>query len=121
MSAELNGPVLSVTADFRIDSRVDENGLDADGWRGDAKNQELPVKVLDAQILWSTGHYSYSASFDPETQIDFPLPGMVCISQRAYSGERIFWNFINLERISNAETKEFTKPARQQATESAAD
>jgi len=94
MSDELNGTVLSITADFRIDFRLDENGLSNDGWLNDSTRQGLPVKVLDSQIMWSTGHYAYSASFDPEATIEFPAPGIVSILQRAPGGERIFWTFI---------------------------
>ena len=100
MSKTLDGEVLTITSDFRIDYRKDKDGLNADGWIGEIKDQELPVKVTDIQLMWSTGHHSYSIPYVDNAQVEFINDNIVAILQRAASGERIFWTFIRLDRNS---------------------
>jgi hypothetical protein len=97
MSEELDGGVLSICthpADYKVEHRYDENGLDKKGWLGDAAKQTLPVKTSDIQLLWSTGHYSYSLPYSEDHDIVFPRPGVVSILQKAMSGATINWTFI---------------------------
>ena len=99
MSKELDGAVLFVGMHPlypKVEHRLDKNGLNNAGWLEECAKQECLVKVTDIQIMWSTGHYSYSVSFHEENDICFPYPGIVSIATKAPSGNLIFWTFIRV-------------------------
>ena len=95
MCQALAEKVISVVKDrYGMKCRENQSGLDNGGWVGESKSQELPVKVSDIQLMWSTGSVLYSLGCDKNVTISFPAPGVVVVKQKSASGNDLIWTFV---------------------------
>lgn len=93
MSSEMDGELVIVSVDFKMDIRTGRLNNGPQDWKGESAKDPLPVKTTNIQLMWSCGGWVHMAPYG-EAHIEFPAPGVVGVEVLADSGQKCYWVFV---------------------------